>query len=205
MYLTKLELELSRRYVREAILNKQKLHSLVSGLFGLQRKDSETLFCKKICGTKLYIYTYSNQPVKTMNILPGMSLIAQRNISDLLGTVEEGQKLGFQLQTMPFKKVVSEGKKNSRRKALLTTEERLSWLNRKAEQAGFLILNVTENQGEIIHARHSEEKGGELTMKSWCYIGQLQITNKDSFCRSLCNGIGPGKAYGLGMLIISRG
>ena len=40
-------------------------------------------------------------------------------------------------------------------------------------------------------------------MDSWCYTGLLQIVDAEAFRKTLCQGIGPGKAYGLGMLVLS--
>lgn len=172
------------------------MHKLVSGFFDAQRKDAGILFCKSITGRVMSLYMYSQIPVLSDRLLPGMNLAAQRDLSSWIDNLKAGQKFGFRLLTMPFKKVGTEGVKNSRRKALDTAEERLSWLGRKSQQGGFMILSVNEISDEKINVRHPSEKGGSMIMNTWQYTGFLQITDTELFRKTLCCGIGPGKAYG---------
>lgn len=205
MYLTKMELELSNPGIRAALRDCQKMHKLVTGLFGTQRKDTDVLYRSRIKGTSVELYLYSRQPILPDRLLPSMRMTAQRDISSLLDKMETGQTYRFQLVTMPFKKVAEKGSRNSRRRILHTPDERLAWLERKALQGGFVILSVSETPGEKLYAKHPAEAGGNLTMDAWCYTGLLQIQDVDSFRKSYAEGIGPGKAYGLGMLILSGG
>lgn len=205
MYLTKLELELSNPGVRAALRDCQKMHKLVTGLFCTQRKDTDVLFRSRIKGTLVELYLYSKQPVLLNRLLPSIRLIAQRDITSILDKMKNGQTYGFQLVTMPFKKVAEKESRNSRRRVFHTSEERLAWLGRKAIQGGFCILSVSETPAEKITANHPAELGGSLTMDTWCYTGLLQIRDVDSFRKSFTEGIGPGKAYGLGMIILSGG
>ncbi|MBQ3681717.1 MAG: type I-E CRISPR-associated protein Cas6/Cse3/CasE [Succinimonas sp.] len=206
MYLTKIEIDLANNSgYRAALWDSQKMHKLVSGFFDAQRKDAGILFCKSITGMVMSLYMYSQIPVLSDRLLPGMNLAAQRDLSSWIDNLKAGQKFGFRLLTMPFKKVGAEGVKNSRRKALDTAEERLSWLGRKSQQGGFMILSVNEISDEKINVRHPSEKGGSMIMNTWQYTGFLQITDTELFRKTLCCGIGPGKAYGLGMLVLSRG
>lgn len=206
MYLTKIEIDLANNSgYRAALWDSQKMHKLVSGFFDAQRKDAGILFCKSITGRVMSLYMYSQIPVLSDRLLPGMNLAAQRDLSSWIDNLKAGQKFGFRLLTMPFKKVGAEGVKNSRRKALDTAEERLSWLGRKSQQGGFMILSVNEISDEKINVRHPSEKGGSMIMNTWQYTGFLQITDTELFRKTLCCGIGPGKAYGLGMLVLNRG
>ena len=41
-------------------------------------------------------------------------------------------------------------------------------------------------------------------MDPYCYTGILQIINADSFRSAMRQGVGPGKAYGLGMIMLKR-
>lgn len=205
MYLTKLKLPLSSPNVRAALHDSQNMHRMVTGFFGTDRKRADLLYRSRIRGVFAELYLYSEQPVNPERLLPGMELVAQRELSFWLASMETGQVYSFQLLTAPFKKVAEEGAKNSRRRALRTQEERLAWLERKAEQGGFRILSVQETPGEKKTAVHPAERGGRLTVDAWCYDGHLVITDADAFRRSFREGIGPGKAYGLGMLLLAGG
>lgn len=205
MYLTKIELGLSNPGTRAALRDTQKMHRLVTGFFGTQCGEGEILFRSRVRGAVVELYLYSAQPVDPDRLLPDMKLIAQRDVTLWLEGMENGTVLGFQLETMPFKKTAEAGAKNSRRRALRTQQERNAWLNRKAEQNGFRILSVEEAAGEKLTARHPIENGGSLTVDSWIYTGRLCVTDAEAFRLAVRRGIGPAKAYGLGMLLLMRG
>lgn len=202
MYLTKIEMQLSNPGVRAALRDSQKMHRLVTGFFQTGRAEAQILYRKRTRGMNVELYLYSAVPVVPEKLLPGMQLVAQREITSWLETMQEGDIWGFSLLTAPFKKVAVEGSRNSRRRALATREERLAWLARKGEQNGFSILSVEEAEDEKLTARHSEDMGGSLVVNSYCYSGCLKITDASLFRRSVCQGIGPEKAYGLGMLLL---
>ena len=42
-----------------------------------------------------------------------------------------------------------------------------------------------------------------MEWKAWHYRGVLEILNADAFVNALADGIGPGKAYGLGMILLA--
>lgn len=203
MYLTKLELDLSAPAVRAALHDGQKMHRLVTGFFGTDRKSAKVLYRYRIRGIYMELYLYSERLIVSERLLPGMRLVAQRDVSSWLESMETGQTFGFQLMTMPFKKVAEDGAKNSRRRALRTQEERLAWLERKAGQSGFRILSVQETPVEKQTANHPEDRGGRMIVDAWYYTGRLLITDAEAFRQALCEGIGPGKAYGLGMLLLA--
>ena len=205
MYLTKIELGLTNPGIRASLRDTQRMHRLVTGFFGTQRKDGEILFCSRVRGAVVDLYLYSAQPVEPERFPPDVRLIAQRDVTRWLEEMENGTILGFQLETMPFRKTAEAGAKNSRRRALRTPQEREAWLRRKAEQSGFRILSLEEAPGEKLVARHSAENGGSLTLDSWIYTGRLCVTDAEVFRLAIRRGIGPGKAYGLGMLLLMNG
>ncbi len=202
MYLTKLEFDLSNAGVRSALRDSQKMHTLVTGCFGVRRKDADILFCSRVRGAVLDLYVYSDRPVISERLMKGMNLAAQKDVTMWLDSMKDGQIFGFRLSTMPFRKVAEPGVRNSRRRALRTQEERLAWLKGKAEKGGFDILSVTETPGEKLTARHRDDAIGGLTMDSWIYTGSLRITDVESFRKIVREGVGPGKAYGLGMMLL---
>ena len=46
--------------------------------------------------------------------------------------------------------------------------------------------------------------GNRVTLLSVTYEGVLQVTDPEAFCCALTQGIGRGKAYGMGMLTVVR-
>lgn len=204
MYLSKIEMSLSESSVRTALRDAQKMHRLVAGLYQMPRQEAELVYRVHVQGQRVALYMYAGLPIDRSRILPGMLLVGERELSDWLSAMQEGQVWGFDLLTMPFKKVPDGENRNSRRRVLRTQEERLAWLNRKAEQNGFAMLEVQESVGEKESAVHPAEKGGKLYLDSYRYSGILRITNEEHFRLALRRGIGPGKAYGLGMLLLKK-
>ena len=204
MYLTKIELDLTNPGIRAALRDTQKLHRLVTGLFQCTRKDAEMLFRCRARGIYTDLYMYSACPVEPARVLPGMRLLAQRDVTPWLDAMEAGDVFSFQLVTAPFRKAAEDGARNSRRRALRTQEERLAWLQRKGDQGGFLLLSAEETSAEKLVVRHSQESIGTLTVDAFCYSGFLRVVDSGRFQRTVSCGIGPEKAYGLGMLLLKR-
>ena len=204
MFLSKIGLSLSDPGIRSAMYDGQKMHRYVTGLFQTARKDNDILYCLREQGGTPDLYIYSAVPVDRKSLRSGMKFEGEKDLTEWLASFKVGETLGFQVRTAPFKKVAEEGQKNSRRRSLHTQEERLEWLARKAEQGGFKILYTEEIHDGKLHAFHAKEKGGELTVDVYRYSGMLQVTDEAAFKNSVCSGIGPDKAYGLGMLLLRR-
>ena len=204
MYLTKIDMRLSSPAVRAALRDAQKMHQLTAGLFKNSRQDADVLYRVRVKGSDVSVYLYSDIPVEPGGLQLGMSLAGERDLSAWLESMEAGQIWGFELLTMPFKKVSGGTGKNSRRRVLRSREERTAWFERKAAQNGFALLDVQERTGEKLTGSHPEDKGGRLYLGSYCYSGFLRVTDAEAFRCAVRQGIGPGKSYGLGMLLLKR-
>lgn len=204
MVLSKIEMNLSEPAVRAALRDAQKMHRLAAGLFGLPRQEAALVYRVQVQGQRVNLYLYAGQPIDRSRVLPWMLLAGERELSGWLASMREEQLWSFDLLTMPFKKVPYGENRNSRRRVLRAQEERFAWLNRKAAQNGFMILDVQEFPGAKESALHPAERGGRLYLDFYRYSGTLQITNEELFKLALRHGIGPGKAYGLGMLLLKK-
>lgn len=116
--------------------------------------------------------------------------------------VEAGVTCRFVLTANPTRKVdtksVNGQRRNGRRVPLGTEDERLAWLTRKGEAGGFEILTIDgSDHGRI----RSASKG--VTLETVTFRGMLRVTDTELFRSTLADGIGPGKAYGCGLLSIS--
>lgn len=201
MYLIRIDMERSSRAVRGAMADCQQMHRLVMGLFEQERQQAGVLYRVKEQGMNISLYLYSAVPVREERLIPGMKLGGQREVSAWLDSLNNGRCLRFDLLAMPAKKV-SAGGKNSQRRVLRTLDERVNWLGRKAEQNGFRLLDVAENGSTPFRGLH-KAGAGEMHWDAFHYTGSLQITDEALFRRAVQKGIGAGKAYGLGMLLLA--
>ncbi|MBR2527293.1 MAG: type I-E CRISPR-associated protein Cas6/Cse3/CasE [Blautia sp.] len=204
MYLARIDMEMSAIRVRAALSDSQKMHRLLTGLYQDSRQGVSLLYRVKTNGRTVSVYQYASRPVRKENIGPGMSLGGERCLDGWLDSMQTGQTWGFDLVTMPFKKERRSDSGNSRRRMLRDEEERLEWLFRKAEQNGFAILDVQEIKDEKMNIYHPSDKGGKMVMDSYRYTGIMTIKDVSAFRKAVQEGIGPGKAYGLGMLLLKR-
>ena len=204
MYLTKIRMPLSNRAVQRALGDCQQMHRLVTGFFGTSRKDLNILYRLRYERGTCSIYIYSSEAVDRGRVSPGMEVAGEREMSDWLSSIREGQTWNFDLMAWPSKKVAREGANNSRRRMLRSTDERLLWLQRKAQQNGFDLLGVRELESAQQTGWHDAGVGGQFHVHGYHYQGTLRVTDAERIQAAVCTGIGPGKAYGLGMLILTR-
>ena len=202
MYLTKIELDTGSRAVRAALADCQKMHRLLCGLFEESRQEAGLLYRLREDGSRCAVYLYSAVPVLPEKMLPFMQMAGQRDLKVWMASLRQGQRMGFDLITMPSKKVPQPGGGNSRRRAFSTEAERLDWLNRKAKQNGFAIVSVMELATADFSGVHSSQSG-RMEWKAWHYRGILEIQDAGAFSATLAAGIGPGKAYGMGMILLT--
>ncbi len=203
MYLTKIDLELSNRTVCAALGDCQKMHRLLNGLFDSSRQDVQLLYRVRGRGRDCSVYLYSSCPIRPEKLLPFMTLEGQRDLSGWLDTMKPGRRLRFDLLTMPSKKEPQETGKNSRRRILKTEEERLAWMERKAAQNGFALVQMQELETVGFSGKHSQEQGGRMSWNAYHYTGILEIRDAEAFRKAMEQGIGPEKAYGLGMILLA--
>ena len=204
MYLTRIDLQPQVRAIWRALGDCQQMHRLVSGLFQRGRKESEILYRLRDDRGLTALYLYSNTPVDRSALTAGMTFAGERDLTDWLKGFQAGQVWGFDLLAAPTKKVAEEGHKNSRRRILREQTERLEWLSRKAAQYGFALLQANEREGVHMTGKHAQEQGGRMYWDGYRYDGILQIKDAERFRQAVSGGIGAGKAYGLGMLLLRR-
>lgn len=199
MYLIKAELD--RREARGLLDDCQQMHRFITGFFGTDRQSGQILYRTNLVQNKLCVYLYSQTPAEH---IPNNCELQQRDIISWLDGMEAGQFWSFDLIAAPAKKVGAEGKKNSQRRILRLPRERQEWLERKAEQNGFAILQAQELEQLHICGRHKADKGGVMYHDAYHYQGILQITDGEAFRKAMQTGIGSGKAYGFGMMMVKR-
>lgn len=117
------------------------------------------------------------------------------------------QRLQFRLVANPTRRLSKnspDAKKESIGKRVPVPTDKLNeWLARHAETAGFEIdeKSITVRQGYIYMNKSRDDKGQRL--RSARYEGILEVTDPAMFKMGLIRGIGPGKAFGFGLLSVA--
>lgn len=111
-----------------------------------------------------------------------------------------GQRLTFRLRANPTKRLCQNtNDSKSKRVGLYAIDEQLQWLNRKAENGGFIVESVLPTQ-----PYRADDRKRDLKFLSVQFDGILQVTDAAQFALSLASGIGSGKAFGFGLLSVAR-
>lgn len=151
--------------------------------------------------TRLYIASAEKPDLSRAAWLSCGQGMRQRDLAALLAGFREGTALRFDLLAHPSKKV-DVGRGNSARVFLRAEEDRLAWLQRQGEKNGFQVCACREDQPRDLRGKRAT---GEILFRAVRFTGILRITDAAAFRRGYERGIGPEKAYGMGMLLLRKG
>lgn len=119
----------------------------------------------------------------------------QTKVFDPEEWLRAGETYRFRLFANPT--VTREGK----RLGLVAEDAQLAWLARQGERLGFKVEAALATGSELLRSR----KGGtQISLLKACFEGRLRVADKAALIQALCTGIGPGKAFGCGLLSLGR-
>ena len=122
----------------------------------------------------------------------------------LLDRITNGSKWQFRLKANPvvYKKIAQS--KRGKPVAHITTAYQEEWLEKQAAKHGFAL---EEDQWLVTESKWYRFRKGDsrqyVRILAVTYEGILTVTDAECFQLSLMQGIGRGKAYGLGMLTVA--
>jgi CRISPR system Cascade subunit CasE len=145
---------------------------------------------------------------------------ACKSIDGGLDALQPGRELLFRVRANPTRKINTRSgpdgrRSNGTRVELHGEQEWLTWLERKAGQSGFRLLSVRASPAvpdtrvagldRITGSRPVANGNGRqrLTFFSVLFEGRLSIADAKLFRAAVEQGIGPGKAYGFGLLSVA--
>jgi CRISPR system Cascade subunit CasE len=133
-------------------------------------------------------------------------LAAPPEIRQYSPAFRKGQILRFRLAANPTKKIMtksgSDGKKNNGKRITVKNDELFGWLERKADAAGFSVESNSANIRTGYIYVNNKNSGEKYHLRSALYEGNMIVTDPDRFQQTLACGIGPGKAFGFGLLSV---
>ena len=207
MYLSRAELDQTRRSTMTALVSPQKFHGAVESSFSGERR--RRLWRLDRLGEKLYLLILSED-------VPDLTVLCEqfgtgtppetRSYDPLLERVTAGSCWQFRLTTNPTHRQKNPDAPTDRGilKPCYLEKEQEEWLRTQAEKHGFSLPedSFVVTQKQTYHFRKNGSR--PVTLLSVTYEGTLQVTEPEAFRALLCEGIGRGKAYGLGLMTIIR-
>ncbi len=82
-------------------------------------------------------------------------------------------------------------------------QDQLAWLRRQGERHGFAVHGSVRGATERLQVRQGNSTR-RITLDAALFEGQFEATEAELLRRALLNGLGHGKAMGLGMLSVAR-
>lgn len=207
MYRSQLMLDLSNPSVRRGLADCNDMHRNLMKAFDFSDRKGDTP--RADIALQYRVLTVNGQPSifvlseakPNWDKVHGIHLVNDVLCIDRLKDVfKTNARFRFQVLASPTKKVKREGKLSAR-VFLRTREERENWLRNKAKRAGFSIISIEEGKQVFLCGRKQQSK---ICYTGVNFQGILSIDDEEAFWNAYKNGIGPGKAYGLGMLMIAR-
>ncbi|MBT9168304.1 MAG: CRISPR-associated endoribonuclease Cse3 [Syntrophomonadaceae bacterium] len=219
MYLSRLTLNPASRQVQRDIADCQALHSTILKAFPLKvpdnggaREQFGVLYRAYVDKQgNMHLYVQSHVAPDWQFLRPDYTAAPPvfKPIGELYERITSGTCLGFTLRanttrktgtTSKTERIQGVQKSNGRRVFLTRFEEQLEWLERKAQGCGFKVLAV--------NLRHDDSRGRHaashrLRFLGVVFEGTLTVTDRVLFLDALRQGIGPGKAYGFGLLSVA--
>lgn len=87
----------------------------------------------------------------------------------------------------------------------LVQQESVRWLSQRGEKAGFSLFEDRVIAGGYRKMQFSQgRKKNTISISVVDCDGVLRVTDPDLFLQMLCNGLGPGKGFGCGLMMVKR-
>ncbi len=232
MFLSRLMLDVRSRAVRRDIADCQGLHRTVMSAFpngvGMGAR-AELKILHRLeegpAGPLLYVQSeaapdWSGLPAGYLLEAPmGLKNPGVRFLDAEWRTLTVGDRLHFRLRANPTRRAGTDegraalraeaGVKGGQRLGLRTDAERVDWLVRKGQTAGFVIAG-TRMDPQVPDVRVATDRvggvrePGDLQFSSATFDGALVVTAVPALLTALRDGVGSAKAYGFGLLSVAR-
>lgn len=208
MYLSRVELDTSKKQTQVALVSPNKFHGAIENAFDYAKENrTRNLWRIDKLNGKMYLLLVSKDKPDLTNFARqfGKKLLSYetKEYGRFIDKLSNETVWQFRLIANPTKCVKKE-KGRGKRVAHITPEHQTQWLIKQAQKYGF---HVDEKRVQVKESKWLMfNKQGKHMVRALAvtYEGKLEITDGDKFRIALVDGIGREKAYGMGLLTIVR-
>jgi len=207
VYLSRVELDITNRNTLKALSNRNCFHAAIAYCF----QGEKVLWRLDCVKSKYYLLLVSRTKADLSHMQKefGNSDTAFESLdyTTLFSRIAEGQDWHFRLAANPVKscKTGENSKERGKTHAHVTVHHQQEWLKTRAPKYGFSVsddnFKVVASEWITFKKRESKNK---IILLSVVFEGKLTVTDPSLFKQALQEGIGKGKAYGLGMISVAR-
>lgn len=219
MYLSRVQIDINNRYKTKDLTHLGAFHNWVEQSFPTEiatEQRSRHLWRIDVLAGKKYLLVLSESKpdigrLETYGV-PGTAII--KSYTKFFGSIHEGQLMQFRLTANPTHTVTLPGEKQGRVMPHVTVEQQRKWLADRAEKSGFQLI-------EQVPAEHPEQPATpafDIVNREWpmlhrkvgrsvrlsrvTFEGLLRVSDVDDFKRTLTDGLGREKAFGMGLMTV---
>lgn len=212
MYLTRMRLDVSKRDTMRALAEPKLFHGAIERSFAGERRR-HLWRIDALAGAQYLMLLSEERPnldaaVQQFGCPELPSPWETRDYAPLLARIAPDTTWQFRLTANPTKRAPGNVATATRGKVLphITAEHQEQWLLEKAPKHGFALTKgqFMPVQEQWYQFRKPQEGNRPVSLLSVTFEGRLTVTDAELFRRTLMEGIGRAKAYGMGMLTVVR-
>lgn len=204
MVLSRVELDMTKRNTLAALKNPSRFHGAIERAF--EPRTSRALWRVDMLRGKRYMLLLSDEVPTLTDFVEQFGTgdaPETRDYAPLLERAKNNTRWQFRLCANP---TYSKSQANGRSFVFAhkTVDHQRDWLMQQADKHGFAM---NEHEFTITHIEwysFNKSTGDRVKLLGVTYEGMLTITDEQKFCDALTQGIGRGKAYGMGLMTIVR-
>ena len=208
MYLSRVELDITKKQTQIALISRNKFHGAVEAAFCCTTENrSRNLWRLDKLAGKIYLLILSKEKPDLYGIVrqfgtPG-SLCETKEYDALLNRVTEQSVWRFRVVANPTKCIRDE---DGRRKRIAhtTLKYQMKWFVEQGEKHGFQIMEDKLQIMESTWLMFNKQNERMVRAFAVTYEGILKVNDVEKFKEILTEGLGREKAYGMGLMTTMR-
>lgn len=225
MYLSRVQLDIQNHRVRRDLADLHEMHRTVMSCLPPDLGESARAgggvlwrLERPVSGRQPVLLVQSALPPDWSRLPVGYSVDRDegvRSLEPLLGILRPGLRFRFRLCANPTRKIDTKSgpdgkRRHGRRVPVRGDDGCLAWLIRKAAQAGFSVGGSVEEASRAVVVRQLGDargrRGGDerpITLRAVQFDGVLTVHDPELLRAALDTGVGPGRAFGCGLLSLA--
>jgi CRISPR system Cascade subunit CasE len=205
-----MELDTRKRYTMKALNSPNLFHGAIEAAFPGER--TRKLWRIDNLGGHCYILLLSDREpelehaVEQFGVITSDKLWETKDYDGLLDRIEDHTIWRFRLTANPTKCSNPKHGERGTVQAHITSSYQKKWFMEKGEKCGFSVKEedflVTESCWKRFYK--GAQRKQPVTFLAVTYEGILKVTDAEKFRKTLTDGVGRGKAFGMGMLTVMK-
>lgn len=208
MNLIRIRLDPLKKQTVRGLVNPNIFHGAIESAKTEQQENQRVLWRIDELKGQPYLLMLSSEPLNTQSLIHQFGYPEETaqsaEYAHLLNRVQDGTEWRFRLCANPVCSAKpAEPGKRGKVMAHVSPYYQLEWLSRQGVRNGFQVdSEQTRVTGSKWLKFQKKSSRMTVTLKEAVFEGVLKVTDAERFKQALTEGIGKGKAYGMGLLTV---